>query len=98
MLELVTDRGERDDLARSGLRLRSADRVLTQFGKALRGRLRRRASNAIEPLRPLIAGKLGDIEFEGGSSRGGPVVADPDQLAASAKQSDGGLMRGNVIG
>jgi hypothetical protein len=65
-LELVADRGEGDDLARSGLRLRGADRVLAQFGEALRGRRLRRASSAIKPLRLRVAGKLGDIEFEGG--------------------------------
>src|SRR5271166_66190 len=65
-LELVTDRGERGDLARSRLLLRGADRVLAQFGKALRARFLRRASSPAEPLRSRVAGKLGDIEFEGG--------------------------------
>jgi hypothetical protein len=36
-LELVSDRSEGDDFARSGLRLLGSDRVLTQFGKAPRG-------------------------------------------------------------
>lgn len=68
-LELVSDGSEGDDLARGGLRLRGTDRVLAQCGKALRGRFLRRASSAVEPLRPLVAGKLGDIEFEGGRGR-----------------------------
>jgi len=62
-LELVSDRSEGDDFARSGLRLLGSDRVLTQFGKAPRGSVLRGPSSAVEPLRSLAAGKLSDIEF-----------------------------------
>jgi hypothetical protein len=97
-LELVADGGEGDDLARSGPRLLGADLVVAKFGEALRGCLLWRASSAVEALRALVAGKLRDVEFEGGGRRGGAVVADSDQLAAGIKQRDGGLERGNVVG
>jgi hypothetical protein len=62
-LELISDGSEGDDLARSGLRLCGADRVLAQFGKASRGSVLRGPSSAVEPLRSLAAGKLGNVEL-----------------------------------
>ena len=96
-LELVADGSERNDLASGSLCSVRADRVLTNFGKAPLSSLLRRASGAVEPLRPLVASKLSDLEFEGGRSRRGVVVADPDQLAAGAKHRDGSFERGNVV-
>jgi hypothetical protein len=68
-LEFVSDGSEDDDLASGGVRLLGAEPVLAQFGKTPGDGFLCRASSAVEPLGALIAGKLGDIEFEGG--RGG---------------------------
>ncbi len=60
-LQPVSDRSEGNEFACGGPRLRGADQVLAHFGKGSRGSFLSRASSAIEPLRPLITDKLGDL-------------------------------------
>src|SRR5271169_2994700 len=96
-LEFLTHRREGTQIAGGGLHLLRPELVLAQFGEAFRGCFLRNPAKEIEPLRPPMAGELGDLEFEIDRGRRVGAFAYPNQFATNAEEGDAGLETLDII-
>jgi len=70
----------------------------SQFGEAFCGCFLRNPAKEIKPLRPPVAGELGDLEFEIDCGRGVGAFAHSNQVAASAEEGNAGLQNRDILG
>jgi len=97
-LEFLTHRREGAQIAGGSLHPLRPELVLAQFGEAFRGCFFRNPAKEIEPLRPPMAGELGDLEFEIDRGRGVGAFAHSNQVAAGAEEGNAGLENRDILG